>query len=441
MNTVAIVGRPNVGKSSLFNRLVGRRISIVDPTPGVTRDRIEGVVRWRGGHFKLIDTGGIELNAKDGMQQQIQKQLEFALVEADVILLVVDVEGVSSLDSDIHNKLRRATKPVLVVCNKVDTSEFDMDVGNFYNLGVDKVYPVSALHGRGIGDLLDVVTSLLKEDTTVENLHVASKIAILGKPNVGKSSFVNALLKEERVIVDGKPGTTRDSVDIQIHHGGQNIILTDTAGIRRSKQWASAPDFYSVARAKASIRNCDAVILMLDAMEGITQQDRKLAEFVQEEGKAMVICLNKWDLVHDIDTREYADAFFKQLQFARHVPLVYASALQGKNIQRCLDEVLHVLSETAKSVPTKALNNVMERLQKKLSPPIVHGKRFKIFFASQTGTYPPAFTLFVNNEKLLAKNYLMYIEGQIREEFTFSGVPLRFSFRNKERRGTKPHLK
>ncbi len=428
---VAIVGRPNVGKSSLFNRLIGKRISIVDPTPGVTRDRIEGICRWRGKQFKLIDTGGIDLNARDGLQRQIQRQLAFALEQAQVLVMVVDVEGLTSLDSDIMEKLRRSDKPLLLVCNKVDTEEVALGVANFYRLGVKKVYPVSALHGRGVGDLLDTVMALLPESPAEENPFVSHKIAILGKPNVGKSSFVNALLKEERVIVDDKAGTTRDAVDIRLLHAGKTLVLTDTAGIRRSKKWESAPEFYSVSRAKSSIHNADAVILMLDAMEGISQQDRKLAQLVQEEGKAMGICLNKWDLVHDVDTREYAEAFFKQIPFARHVPLVYASALQRKNVQRCLDEVLHVLAEGVKSVPTKALNKVIERIQDKQSHPIIKGKRFKIFFASQTGTLPPTFTLFVNEQKLLNKTYLQYVEGKIREAFGFAGVPVKFLFRNR----------
>lgn len=429
--TVAIVGRPNVGKSSLFNRLLGKRVAIVDPTPGVTRDRIEGFVNWRGKNFRIIDTGGMDFDSAVSIKQEIQRQVDMALGQADVLLFLVDAsEGLMPLDAEIMKKLRPLGKPMVVAANKSDTGKGESGAAAFYQMGMDKIYPVSALHGRGVGELLDELGKLVPE-TSVAPAVTDVRIAILGKPNVGKSSFVNTVLNEDRMVVDNKPGTTRDAVDVRITHGGKNIILVDTAGIKRSKQWESAPEFYSVSRAKNSVQRADVVILVLDAMEGVSQQDRKLASLVQEEGKPMVICLNKWDLVHGVDTRKYAEAFFEQIPFARYAPLVYASALQNKNVDRCLDEALAVRAEAGRTIPTKALNKVFEKIQERQPHPMIKGKRFKIFFVSQTGTFPPVITLFVNNKDLLNVSYLQYVENKLREEFGFTGVPLRFAFRNR----------
>ncbi len=430
--TVAIVGRPNVGKSSLFNRFVGRRVAIVDPMPGVTRDRIEGYVTWKGKEFCLLDTGGVDFDGRLRMKQEIHRQVDMALSQADVVLLLVDtVEGLLPLDSEIMKKLRILNKPLLVAANKSDNEKVDASAGGFYVLGVEKIYPVSALHGRGIGDLLDEMVRLLP-DGSAPPLEGGLKVGILGKPNVGKSSFVNALLQEQRMIVDEVPGTTRDAVDVRLEIDGKTVILTDTAGVKRSKQWVNATEFYSVSRAQTSVHRSDVIVFVFDAMEGITQQDRKLVELVQEEGKPMVFCLNKWDLVHGVDTKEYANAFFEEIQFAKHVPLIYTSALQRKNVEKCMAEAIAVYGEAGKSIPTKALNKVMERLQKRQGHPLAKGgRRVKIFFASQTGTHPPFFTLFVTDKALMSRTYMHYVEGQIRDAFGFDGVPIRFGFRNR----------
>ncbi len=430
--TLAIVGRPNVGKSSLFNRLLNRRLAIVDPTPGVTRDRLEAFVSWTGKVFRAVDTGGMNFQGKERMQQEIQRQVDMALRLADAVVFVVDgTEGPMPLDFEILQKLRVIDKPLILAVNKIDREKAGEELSRFYELGMDKLYPVSALHGRGIGNLLDAMVQAMPEAGAAVLPSADIKIAVLGKPNVGKSSFVNALLREERMVVDNKPGTTRDSVDVRLAHKGKSIILVDTAGIRRSKQWENAPEFYSVARAQASIKKADVIILMMDAMEGVSQQDRKLARLVVDEGKAMVICLNKWDLVHGVKGKEYAEPFFKQIPFADFAPLVYASALQRKNIEECLDEAIKVFEEAGKSIQTKALNKVIERLQEKQSHPIVKGKRFKIYFAAQTGQRPPVFTFFVNDRTRMQNTYKHYLESRLRDAFGFAGVPLRFELKNR----------
>ncbi len=431
--TIAIVGRPNVGKSSLFNRLIGRRKAIVDPTPGVTRDRIEASMEWGGKFLRWIDTGGMDFDRGITLKEAIQRQVDCALEQADVVLFLVDAqEGLVPLDREIMAKIRRLNKPILVAANKCDVSRTEQELPVFYELGINVVYSCSALHGRGIRELLEAVETKISdaptEPSAPENL---LKIAILGKPNVGKSSFLNALLKEQRMVVDERPGTTRDAVDVVVEWKGQRVMLTDTAGIRRSKKWESAPEFYSVSRARASVVRCDVVILIVDAMEGLSQQDRKLAQEVEEAGRGMVICLNKWDLAGEVDMRAFAEAFFRQIPFAAHIPLVCTSALKNQNVERCLEAAQKVFAESCKSVPTKKVNTLMERLQEHQSHPIVKGKHIKIYFAAQTGTRPPQFTLFVSDKDRVQESYLHYVKAQIRKSFGFEGVPIRFVLKNR----------
>ncbi|HRZ86690.1 MAG TPA: ribosome biogenesis GTPase Der [bacterium] len=430
-NIVAIVGRPNVGKSALFNRLVGKRISIVDGTRGVTRDRLVGQVNWQERSFQIVDTGGIEFEAADNIKKSVQEQAEVAIKDAAAVLFVVDAtEGIMPLDTDIMGLLRRCRKPVLLVVNKVDNEKVQPLAQNFRTLGVQEMFPVSALHGLGIRVLLDRVIQLVPESSAAAAA-APLKIAIVGKPNVGKSSYVNAVLQEKRLIVDDCPGTTRDSIDIHFSWKGKDILLIDTAGMKRKRKVDSAPEFFSVTRSLHTVERCDIVVMMIDARSGPTDEDSKIADLAARTGKGILICINKWDLMEKASTEDYAASVLGKLPFVGFAPIIFISALKRRNIYKVLDEVLLVNEQLDAKISTGMINKAVTEAQANLQHPYKGKKRFKIYYTTQTGSRPPTFTFFVNDVSILDRSYEKYLLNQLRNRFGFEGVPVRLRFRNR----------
>jgi len=431
---VSIVGRPNVGKSTIFNRLIGSRKAIVDDQYGVTRDRHYGESFWNGREFNVIDTGGYLPDETDVMISGIREQVHIAIEESDVILFVVDTEGgITSLDSAVAQVLRQQEKPVLLVANKADNDERELNATEFYALGFEELYPVSALNGRGTGDLLDRIVELLPDKEDEQQTSIP-KLAVVGRPNVGKSSFVNALLNDERCIVTDIPGTTRDSINSKLIYNDKEYILIDTAGLRKKAKVKENIEFYSTVRTDRALKECDVAILMLDAMRGFEEQDKRILREAEKYNKGIVIALNKWDLVPDKDTnvhKEFEEYVYSRVPMMRYVPIVSISATSRKRIHKVIDVANIVLDERKKTVSTPDFNDFMGRILKEKPLPIRRGVPLKIKYATQVKSNPPVFKFFMNIPEELPANYRRYIENSIRKEYGFKGVPITMTFKEK----------
>ena len=438
---VAVVGRPNVGKSTLFNRIVGQRIAIVEDVPGVTRDRIYADAEWLNHEFTLIDTGGIDPKSEDVLLNQMRKQAEIAMDLAQVICFLVDGKtGVTPDDMEIANLLRRTGKPVVLAVNKIDSVKQADSIYEFYQLGLGDPHPVSAVNMMGLGDLLDELVKHFPAtepaDNEADELHVI-QIAVVGRPNVGKSSLVNRLLGQERTMVSDIPGTTRDAIDTSlVTPEGKAFNIIDTAGMRKKKSIEDASlERYSVLRSIAAIRRCDVALLLLDAKDGVTEQDARIAGMIHDEGKAAVVIMNKWDSIEkDTNTLEQKrKEILNDLKFMDYAPVLFISALTGQRVHTVLDMAEKVWGQTSRRVTTGTLNDVLADAQLTMQPPAVNGRRLKIYYGTQQGTCPPHFVLFVNHEDLMHFSYQRYLENQLRKAFGFEGTPLRFTLREKNR--------
>jgi len=433
---VAIIGRQNVGKSTLLNRLAGQRVAIVADMPGTTRDRIFADVAWAGADFTLVDTGGLEIKPRSSVGRGIKGQVEVAIAEADAIIFMVNIrDGVLPADLEIAGMLRRSAKPVVLAANKADSPKFESEAAEFYRLGLDEPFVISAHHGRGTAELLDKIISLLPVPPAVEAEAEMLKLAIVGRPNVGKSTLLNALLGEERAIVDDAPGTTHDAVDSLLDFNGQNVLLIDTAGIRRRGRWGAGVERYGIIRALRAIDRADVVLLVLDAAEMVTAQDKHIAGYIQEAAKGVVLVVNKWDLVDSKDIAEYNRHIRGQLRFVSHAPIVYTSALLGQEVDRVVPEAFQVYQERLKRMPTTVVNSVVQEAVAAHHPPRVSGRQLKILYATQAEVNPPTFVFFVNEAKLMSVSYRRYLENKLRRAFGFNGTPLRFIFK---KRGKQP---
>ncbi len=434
---VAVVGRPNVGKSTLFNRLAGERISIVQDTPGVTRDRIYADVEWTGRKFTLIDTGGMEIGTEDIIVKQILQQAEIAIETADVILFVTDAKtGVTDDDKQVANMLRRTKKPVVLAVNKVDNIKKDaMDIYEFYELGIGEPMAISAGQALGLGDMLDEVIAHFPEQTQSEQEEEAIKVAIIGKPNVGKSSLINKILKEDRLIVSNIPGTTRDAIDSPIEIDGQKYIFIDTAGMRRKSKIKEEIERFSIIRAVAAVERCDVAILVIDANEGITDQDTKIAGIAHERGRAAIVAVNKWDSIekNDKTMNQYLKDIGNELAYMPYAPKVFISALTGQRINRMLELIQTVYQNHALRISTGLLNDVLIEATAMQQPPADKGRQLKLYYMTQVSVKPPTFVIFVNDRELFHFSYRRYIENQLREAFGFVGTPIHFIVREKGR--------
>ena len=433
---VAIVGRPNVGKSTLFNRLIGRRVAIVEDTPGVTRDRIYQDAEWLNYAFTLIDTGGIEPANEDIIARQMRRQAELAIETADVIIFLVDGrEGMTSADMDVADLLRRSNKPVVLAVNKVDAPKFEEAMYEFYALGLGDPFTISASQGLGLGDLLDEIVKDFPKDIE-ETGSERVNIAVVGKPNVGKSSLVNALLGEERTIVSEIPGTTRDSIDTPFTRNGREYTLVDTAGIRRKRSVEDESiERYSVIRSLAAIRRADVVLIVCDASQGLSEQDVRIAGYAHEEGKASVLIVNKWDLVEK-DTHTM-NAFQKSLgadlSFMSYVPMLFISAKSGQRVSKVLDLVDRSYEQSRRRIPTGQLNDTVSEAVTMNEPPSDKGRTLKIYYATQASVQPPTFIIFVNDTEIVHFSYERYLDNFFRKTFGFEGTPIRIFFRNKKK--------
>ncbi|MBQ6670102.1 MAG: ribosome biogenesis GTPase Der [Firmicutes bacterium] len=431
---VAVVGRPNVGKSTFFNKIVGSRVSIVQDTPGVTRDRIIADAEWTGKHFMLIDTGGIEPENQEIIPSRMRAQAEMAMDMADVILFMVDGRsGVTAADREVADMLRRKNKNVILVANKIDTSKLPEDFYDFYELGLGEPFAVSSTNQLGLGDLLDEIISMIPEEAFEEEDEDDIKIAIIGRPNVGKSSLVNAFLGEERVIVSEIAGTTRDSIDTPFEKDGQKYTLIDTAGIRRRGKVTDEVEKFSVIRAMAAIERCDVALMVLDATEGLTDQDKRIVGMAHEAGKGIIIVVNKWDLVaKETNTMRDMERKIKgELQFMSYAPVMFTSAIKGQRLLPVIDAARSVAENRAMRVGTGQLNSLIEDAVMMNPTPVDKGRRLKIYYATQIGIKPPLFSFSVNDRELMHFSYARYLENKIREGYGFAGTSIKFVFRNR----------
>jgi len=447
---VALVGRPNVGKSTFFNRLVGQRKAIVEDLAGTTRDRLYGDADWGGRDFVVVDTGGLELNPgspspdeKTGYQvgvssrlflKEIRAQVEIAMAEAEVIVFLVDAEaGITSADEDIAGLLRRTDRPVLVAVNKADNKKRREEAVDFYALGLGEPIPISALHGTGTGDVLDAVVESLPPGDEEEEDDEAVKIAILGRPNVGKSSLLNKLLGEERVIVSDVPGTTRDAIDTRIEYEGQELVLIDTAGIRRRGKMKPGVEKHSFLRAIKAVNRADVCLLLIDAGELVTAQDAHIASYILEESKSAVVIVNKWDTIEKstYTMNRYTEKIRAELKFLDYVPVLFISAKTGQRVDKVLPMALRVHSECLRRIPTSEINRLLREAVAEHPPKGSHRHRLKFFYGTQAGINPPTFVFFVNDASLVHFTYKRYLENRLRERYEFLGTPLRLVFRNR----------
>ncbi len=434
---VTLVGRTNVGKSTLFNRLVGKKKSITEDISGVTRDRIVDRVEWQGNEFSLVDTGGLDIANKEMMNQEIKGQVEKALIETDLILFVVDgKEGLSPHDSEIADVIRRYNKPVIIVANKIDGSKIPDDIYDFYGLGFDDLAVISAEQSKGLGDLLDKMVDFIDFDA-YEGFEDETRIAIIGKPNAGKSSLVNLLLKEERMIVTDIAGTTRDAVDSYWTYNDNNYVLIDTAGLRRKSKVKENIEYYANQRTFDAVDSADIVLFLIDATVGVTEQDTKIAGYAHNQRKAMIIAVNKWDIVEkETNTMRDMEADIRNtLSFASYAPVVFISVLKNQRIDNLLEMIEVVDNNYHTRIATGVLNNILQDAIMMNQPPQDKGKRLKIYYMSQVATAPPKFMLSINDRDLMHFSYMRYLENQIRKNYTLTGVP--FSFILKERGSDK----
>lgn len=434
---VAIVGRPNVGKSTLFNVLAGERISIVKDTPGVTRDRIYADVSWLDKNFTLIDTGGIEPDSNDIILSQMREQAQIAIDTADVIMFVTDVrQGLVDADEKVANMLRRSKKPVVLVVNKVDDfKKYMPDVYEFYNLGIGEPVPVSSSSMLGIGDMLDEVIAHFPERNVEEEEDDRPKIAVIGKPNVGKSSLINKLTGERRVIVSDIAGTTRDAIDTAVKYCGREYVFIDTAGLRRKSKIKEELERYSIIRAVTAVERADVVVIVIDATEGVTEQDAKIAGIAHDRGKGIIIAVNKWDAIekNDKSVKEHSDRIRQVLSFMPYAEILFISAQTGQRLNKLYEMIDMVMANNSMRLATGVLNEIVAEAVAMQQPPSDKGKRLKIFYITQVSVKPPTFVVFVNDKKLMHFSYTRYIENRIRDAFGFRGTALRFIIR--ERKG------
>ncbi len=432
---VAIIGKPNVGKSTFFNYIIGKRISIVEDTPGVTRDRVYGEANWRGRTFTLIDTGGIEPESNDEILVQMRNQANIAIDIADVIIFMTDIkQGVTAADQDIAIMLKKSKKPVVLVCNKSDSfGKVEDEIYEFYNLGLGDPYAVSAANAKGIGDVLDAIYEEFPEDNEGEVIGTEIKVAVIGKPNVGKSSLINKILGENRVIVSNIAGTTRDAIDSEFENEYGKYVFIDTAGIRRKSKVNENIERYSVMRSKLAIERADVCLLLIDATEGVTDQDTKIAGEAHESGKGVIIVINKWDaLEKDNGTLEkYKKEVYEKLSYLSYAPIIFISAKTGQRINKLFEMINLVASQNAIRIPTATLNQIINEAVAVRQPPTDRGRRLKILYATQASTKPPTFVIFVNVKKLFHFSYQRYLMNQIRNEFGLTGTPIRFIVREK----------
>ena len=432
---IAIVGRPNVGKSTLFNKLIGQRLSIVEDTPGVTRDRIYGQAEWLNKKFMLVDTGGIEPDSKDIILSQMRAQAQLAIDSANVIIFVVDITtGMTANDQSVADMLLKSGKPVVLCVNKCDTiGEPPAEIYEFYNLGLGEPIPVSSVHGHGTGDLLDAAFEYMPDEDEEEYDEGIIKVAVIGKPNAGKSSLINKIAGEQRVIVSDIAGTTRDAIDTVIERDGEKYVFIDTAGIRRKSKVIENIEKYSVLRAYMAIDRADVCIIMIDANEGYTEQDSKVAGYAHEQGKACVIAVNKWDSIekNDKTMNEFRKKLEVDFSFMSYAPFVFISALTGQRIDKLFEMVKYTAEQNARRITTGMLNDLLSYATARVQPPSDKGKRLKLYYMTQASTKPPAFVVFCNKKELFHYSYQRYIENQIREAFSLDATPIRIIVRER----------
>ena len=432
---VAIIGKPNVGKSTFFNYLAGSRISIVEDTPGVTRDRVYAETNWRGRNFTLIDTGGIEPESEDVILSQMREQANLAIEMADVIIFLTDIkQGVTAADQEIGLMLKKSGKPIVLVCNKADNYEkAKQDIYEFYNLGIGDPYPISAANALGIGDVLDAIYEYFPEKDADEDNDEVIKVAVIGKPNVGKSSLINKILGEKRTIVSNIAGTTRDAIDSYFENDKGKYVLIDTAGIRKKNKVNERIEKYSVIRSMLAIERADVCLMMIDANEGVTEQDTKIAGEAHEAGKGVIIVVNKWDEIEkETGTLEkYKKEVYAKLAYLSYAPIIFISAKTGQRVDKLFDMINDVAKQNAMRISTSVLNQVINEAIAIVQPPTDKGKRLKILYGTQASTKPPTFVIFVNNKDLFHFSYERYLVNQIRKEFGLQGTPIRIIVREK----------
>jgi len=432
---VAIIGKPNVGKSTFFNYLAGSRISIVQDTPGVTRDRIYADTNWRGRNFTIIDTGGIEPESEDIILSQMREQANLAVAMSDVIVFLTDIrQGVTAADREIALMLKKSGKPVVLVCNKADNFQKDKEeIYEFYNLGIGDPYPISATNALGIGDVLDKIYESFPPKTEGEEEDNITKVAVIGKPNVGKSSLINKILGENRTIVSDIAGTTRDAIDTKFENEKGQYILIDTAGIRRKSKVKESIEKFSIMRTLLAIERADVCLMLIDALEGVTDQDAKIAGEAHEAGKGVIIVVNKWDAVEkETGTLEkYKKEIYEKLKYLSYAPIIFISAKTGQRVDKLFDMINNVAQQNSLRISTSVLNQVINEAIAIVQPPTDKGKRLKIFYGTQATTKPPTFVIFVNNKELFHFSYERYLVNQIRKEFGLEGTPVRIIVREK----------
>ena len=433
--TVAIIGKPNVGKSTFFNYIVGSRISIVEDTPGVTRDRVYAETNWRGRNFTVVDTAGIEPESEDVIISQMRQQAQMAIEIADVIIFLTDVkQGVTAVDQEIALMLKKSKKPVVLVCNKADNMSRDQnDVYEFYNLGVGEPHPVSAANALGIGDVLDAIYENFPEKQEGEDEDDRIKVAVIGKPNVGKSSLINKILGQNRTIVSSIAGTTRDAIDTEYENDYGKYVLIDTAGIRRKSKVTEKIEKFSIMRTLLAIERADVCLMMIDALEGVTEQDAKIAGEAHEAGKGVIIVVNKWD-EYEKETgtlEKYKKEVYNKLSYLAYAPMIFISAKTGQRVDKLFNMINNVAEQNAKRISTSVLNQVINEAIALVQPPTDKGKRLKIFYGTQVSTKPPTFVIFVNNKELFHFSYQRYLVNQLRKEFGLEGTPIRMIAREK----------